>query len=47
MTSKEQELSWNLTELFPSVNDPSVEKAISEARALADAFGEAYRGKIA
>ena len=46
MTSKEQEVSWNLTELFPSVNDPSVEKAIGEAKALADAFEKAYRGKI-
>jgi oligoendopeptidase F len=47
MTSKEQEVAWNLTELFPSINDPSVEKAIGEAKALADAFEKAYRGKIA
>ena len=46
MTSKEQEVSWNLAELFPSLNDPSVEKAIGEAKALADAFEMAYRGKI-
>ncbi len=47
MTSKEQEVTWNLTELFPSINDPSVEKAIGEAKTLADAFEKAYRGKIA
>jgi oligoendopeptidase F len=47
MTSGEPEVSWNLTELFPSVNDSSVEKAIGEAKALADAFEKAHRGKIA
>ena len=46
MTGEEQEVSWNLTELFTSVNDPSVDKAISKARALADAFEKAYRAKI-
>jgi oligoendopeptidase F len=47
MTSKEPEVSWNLTEIFPSINDPSVEKAISEAKVLADGFEKTYRGKIA
>jgi oligoendopeptidase F len=47
MTSKEQEVIWDLSELFPSTNDPAVEKAINNAKALADAFEKAYRGKIA
>ena len=47
MANKEQEVNWDLTELFPSINDVSVEKAINEAKALADAFEKTYRGKIA
>ncbi len=47
MTNKEQEVTWDLTELFPSINDPSVEKAINEAKVFADAFEKKYRGKIA
>ncbi|HMK93935.1 MAG TPA: M3 family oligoendopeptidase [Candidatus Limnocylindrales bacterium] len=47
MTSNEQEVSWNLTELFLSTKDPSVEKAIGETKAAADSFEKAYRGKIA
>jgi len=47
MTSKEQEVTWDLTGLFPSIGDPSVEKAISEAKSFADAFERNYRGKIA
>ena len=46
MSGKKQEISWDLTELFPSVTDPSVEKAINEMKAYADAFEGAYRGKI-
>ncbi len=38
MTNKEQEITWDLTELFPSINDPSIEKAINEAKAFADDF---------
>jgi oligoendopeptidase F len=47
MANKEQEVTWDLTELFPSINDPSVEKAINETKALAEAFEKSYRGKIA
>ena len=46
MTNKEQEITWDLTELFPSINDPSVEKAITEAKTFADDFEKKYRGKI-
>ncbi len=41
-----QQDTWNLTELFPSINDPKVNQAIKEATVLADAFEKAYRGKI-
>ena len=47
MTNIQQEVTWDLTELFPSVNDASVEKAINETKALADMFEKTYRAKIA
>jgi len=47
MTNTQQEVTWDLTELFPSINDASIEKAINETKALADAFEKTYRGKIA
>ncbi len=40
------QVTWDLTELFPSIKDPSVEKAFTEARASADVFEAKYRGKI-
>jgi len=46
MTAKPREHTWDLTPLFPSPNDLSVERAISEAPASAEAFEKAYRGKI-
>jgi len=46
MTAKPQEHTWDLTPLFPSPNDPSIERAINEASASAEAFENAYRGKI-
>jgi oligoendopeptidase F len=41
-----QEITWNLTELFPNITDPKVNQAIVQAAALADAFEQTYRGKI-
>jgi oligoendopeptidase F len=46
MTIKEREITWDLTELFPSVSDPSVFGAIEEAKVSADTFEKKYRGKI-
>jgi len=46
MTSKDEEVTWDLKALFPSINDPSIEKAISEAKSSADSFERNYRGKI-
>jgi oligoendopeptidase F len=47
MTNKQQEVTWDLTELFPSISDPSIEKAINEAKVFADNFEKQYREKIA
>lgn len=41
-----QQITWDLTELFPSITDPKVNQAITEAKALTDAFEKTYRGKI-
>ena len=46
MTSK-KEVTWDLTGLFPSIKDASVEKAINETKVLVDAFEKKYKGKIA
>jgi oligoendopeptidase F len=43
----EQQVTWDLTELFPSITDPKVNIAITKTAASADAFEKAYRGKIA
>ena len=42
-----QEIKWDLSELFPNVTDPKVEQAITQAKASAESFEKAYRGKIA
>ena len=41
-----QQVTWDLTELFPGISDPKVDQAISEAKIIADAFEKTYRGKI-
>ena len=41
-----QPITWDLTELFPSITDSKVDQAIIEAAAVANAFEKAYRGKI-
>jgi oligoendopeptidase F len=46
MTAKQQEILWDLTPLFPSIKDQSVEQAIIEVSALVDAFEKTYRCKI-
>jgi oligoendopeptidase F len=40
------EIAWNLSEIFPSTTDPSVQKAFDEITAVAEKFAEKYRGKI-
>ena len=41
------QVTWNLTELFPSITDPKVDQAIADAKSTADMFEKTYRGKIA
>jgi oligoendopeptidase F len=41
-----QQITWDLTELFSSVTDPKIQEAIAEATVSADAFEKKYRGKI-
>ena len=41
------QVTWDLTELFPSINDPKVDQAIAEAAVAANVFEKTYRGKIA
>ncbi len=40
------EITWDLTELFPSITDPKVNQAITDATILANEFEKKYRGKI-
>jgi oligoendopeptidase F len=42
----ESEVVWDLSEIFPSPTDASVQRAIDEVTALAEAFAAKYRGKI-
>ena len=41
-----QQITWDLTELFSGITDPKINQAIAEATAAADAFEKKYRGKI-
>jgi len=41
------QITWNLTELFPSSTDPKIQQALTQTTALADEFEQKYRGKIA
>jgi len=42
----ESEVVWDLSEIFPSPTDASVQRAMDEVTALAEAFAAKYRGKI-
>jgi oligoendopeptidase F len=41
-----QQITWDLNELFLGITDPKIDQAITEASASADAFEIKYRGKI-
>jgi len=41
-----EDIAWNLTEIFPSTTDPSVEKAIDGLTTTAKRFAGKYQGKI-
>src|SRR5512137_2589157 len=40
------EIAWDLSEIFPSTTDPSVQKAIDQVTKAAETFSKNYRGKI-
>jgi len=41
-----QQVTWNLTELYSSLEDTKIQEAIAQATAGADEFEKKYRGKI-
>ena len=41
-----QQITWDLTELFPSITDPKIDRSHLRSYATADAFEKNYRGKI-
>jgi oligoendopeptidase F len=42
----EREIAWDLSEMFPSTSDPSVQKAINDLTKMAENFAAGYKGKI-
>jgi oligoendopeptidase F len=43
---KKNEIAWDLSEIFPSTTDPSVEKAVDDLTKKAKGFTKKYQGKI-
>jgi len=41
-----REIAWDLSEMFPSTTDPSVQKAIDDLTKMAENFAARYQGKI-
>ena len=41
-----EEVAWDLTDLFESVSDPAIDRALDAADAGADTLSERYRGRI-
>jgi oligoendopeptidase F len=46
MSMAKTEIAWNLSEIFPSITDPSVQKAFDDITVVAEKFEQKYRGKI-
>ena len=42
----EKDITWDLSEIFPSPTDSAVQKAMDELNSIADGFANKYRGKI-
>ena len=40
------EVAWNLSEIFPSITDLSVQRSMSDVTEMAEKFASKYRGKI-
>jgi oligoendopeptidase F len=45
-TYESPKVHWNLSDLFNSIDDPRIEKAVAEQKARGEAFAQKYRGKI-
>jgi len=41
-----EEIAWDLTDVFPSTTDPSIDKAIEEITKMVDDLEKKYQGKI-
>ena len=41
-----KEIAWDLSDIFPSIDDPSIEKAIENVKKQADSLANTYQGKI-
>lgn len=44
---KAEGVQWDLSELYAGPDDPRIEADLAEARRLAEAFAQQYRGKVA
>jgi oligoendopeptidase F len=42
-----KQVTWDLTELFPSITDYKIDQAIADTKSATDLFEKTYRGKIA
>ena len=42
----EKDISWDLSEIFPSTTDPTVEKTVAKVTKMANEFARKYRKKI-
>ena len=42
----QNEIAWNLTEIFPSTTDPSIQEAMENTRNMAESLAGKYQGRI-
>ncbi len=47
LPSGAEEINWDLSDLYASIDDPTIERDLSEAEARADKLAEKYRGRVA
>jgi oligoendopeptidase F len=43
---EKREIAWNLSEIFPSPTDPTIQEAIDDLHKLAENFASKYQRKI-
>ena len=46
MLMPEKDISWDLSEIFPSTTDPTVEKTVAKVTKMANEFARKYRKKV-